>query len=148
MYSHACARHWRDREGKLSLAGEVLELYEEGAFDLTISRVVVDELEEVIDRDFPEARLEVVEMLTPFTDYLTRRPTPEEIATAGPFCTDPGDAPIFAAAVVAEPDIVLSNDFRAFRTPQAKTFWEKHDITIESLYGLLCVFGRRERQGH
>lgn len=41
----------------------------------------------------------------------------------------------------------LSNDFQAFHTPQAKVFWRQHDITVESLYGLLCVFGRRERKG-
>jgi hypothetical protein len=33
-----------------------------------------------------------------------------------------------------------------FHTPQARTFWKEHGI-VESLYGLLCVFGRRERKG-
>ena len=37
----------RDRHGRLTLAGEVLQLYDEGTFDLLLSRVVVDELEEV-----------------------------------------------------------------------------------------------------
>jgi hypothetical protein len=52
---------------------------------------------------------------------------------------------LFAAALIAEPDIVLSNDFES-HTPQAKTFWAAHQIQVESLYGLLCVFGRRERK--
>ncbi|MFQ5594010.1 MAG: PIN domain-containing protein [Anaerolineae bacterium] len=136
----------RDRDGNPTLAGEVLELYEAGAFDLVVSRVVVDELEEVIDRDFPEARSQVVQLLAPLTDGLTRRPTPEEVDAALPFTTDPEDAPIFAAAVEAGPDIVLSNDFNAFHTPQAKQFWKDHNMVVESLYGLLCVFGRRERK--
>ena len=38
----------RDRHGQVSLAGEVLQLYDEGAFELLLSRVVVDELDEVI----------------------------------------------------------------------------------------------------
>lgn len=42
----------RDRLGNPTLAGEVLDLYQQGAFALIISRAVVDELEEVIDRDF------------------------------------------------------------------------------------------------
>ena len=81
----------------------------------------------------------------PFASRLVRRPTPAEIAAAFPFCSDLSDAPIFASAIIAQPDIVLSNDFRAFHTPRAKSFWKQHDITVESLYGLLCVFGRRER---
>jgi len=61
--------------------------------------------------------------------------------------SDPSDAPVFASAILARPDIVLSNDFQAFHTPQAKSFWKQHTITVESLYGLLCVFGRRETRG-
>lgn len=136
----------RDRDGNPALAGEALGLYEAGAWNLVVSRVVIDELEEVIDREFPQARLQAVQLLMPLTDQLTRRPTPEEIAGAMPFCTDPEDAPIFAAAIIAAPDIILSNDFRTFHTPQAKTFWKAHDITVESLYSLLCVFGLRERR--
>jgi len=114
--------------------------------DLVISRIVIDELEEVVDRDFPETRLQVVQLLAPLTGHMVRRPTPEEIAAALPFSADPEDAPIFAAAAVAGPDIVLSNDFRSFHAPQAKAFWETHGVTVESLYGLLCVFGHRERR--
>lgn len=136
----------RDREGNLTLAGEVQDLYRQGAFDLVISRVVVDELEEVIDRDFVVYRPQVIRLLASVADQFTRWPTPEEIAAALPFTTDPEDAPLFAAVVVAQPDIVLSNDFRAFHAPQAKFFWARHHIAVESLYGLLCVFGRRERK--
>jgi hypothetical protein len=60
--------------------------------------------------------------------------------------TFPDDVPIFAAAAVAQPDIVVSNDFQAFHTPRAKEFWAQSQIQIESLYSLLCVFGRRERK--
>ncbi len=60
----------RDRHGQLTLAGEVLQLYDEGAFDLLLSRVVVDELEEVIDRDFPEGRHHLVTFLASFQDQL------------------------------------------------------------------------------
>lgn len=136
----------QDKDGRTTLAGEVLELYEDGAFDFVVSRVVIDELEEVIDRDFPDARPQAVEFLAPLAGQSTRWPTPEEIAAVLPFTTDPEDAPIFAAAVASRPDVVLSNDFRAFHAPRAKTFWEQHAITVESLYGLLCVFGRRERK--
>ena len=72
--------------------------------------------------------------------------TPEEIAAALPLTSDPEDAPIFAAARAARPDIILSSDFRAFHSPLAKTFWQQNNITVESLYGLLCRFGRRVRK--
>jgi len=137
----------RDRSGSTTLSGEVLELYEAGAFQLVIGQAVLDELDEVLDERFPVHRPQAVSLLMPFADQLVRRPTPTEMAAVLPLCSDPSDAPIFASAVIAGPDIVLSNDFEAFHTPQAKIFWRQHDITIESLYGLLCVFGRRERRG-
>ena len=137
----------RDRAGHFTLAGEVLQLYEAGAFELVIGQAVVDELDEVLDERFPEYRHQAVSLLMPFSGRFIRWPTPQEIAAVLPFCSDPSDAPIFACAIIAQPDIVLSNDFQVFHTPQAKTFWEEHGITVESLYGLLCVFGRRERKG-
>ena len=57
-----------------------------------------------------------------------------------------GKFSIFAAALAAQPDVVLSNDFQAFHSPQAKAFWKQHGIEVESLYGLLCVFGLQERK--
>lgn len=137
----------RGKSGNPTLAGEVLELYEGGAFDLVVSRVVVDELDEVIDRDFPEARSDMVRLLAPLADHLTPRPTPEQVAAVLPFTTDAEDAPIFAAAVIARPDIVLSNDFKAFHSPRAKQLWKEHGIVVESLYGLLSRFGRRRQKG-
>ena len=136
----------RDQHGQPTLAGEVLELYEEDAFDLILSQAVIDELEEVIDRDFPEYRSRILTLLGPFQGRLTRWPMPQEIEAALPYATDPDDAPVFAAATVAQPDIVVSNDFQAFHTPRAKEFWAQYQIQIESLYGLLCVFGKRERK--
>jgi len=136
-----------DRTGSPTLAGEVLQLYDKSAFDLVIGQAVMDELDEVLDERFPRHRPRAVSLLMPFTERLVRWPTPAEIAAVLPFCSDPSDAPIFASAVIARPDIVLSNDFRAFHTPQAKTFWKEHGIAVESLYGLLCVLGRRERKG-
>lgn len=136
----------QDRSGSPTLAGEVLQLYEEGKFSLLLSRAVVDELEEVIERDFPEYHHDMLSLLAPFEDQLTRWPTPGEVRAVMPVTVDADDAPIFAAALIARPDIVLSNDFETFHTPQAKAFWSEHGITVESLYGLLCVFGLRERQ--
>ena len=136
----------RDRTGSLTLAGEVLDLYEAGAFDLVVGQAVVDELDEVLDERFSKYRSRAVSLLMPFTDQLVRRPTPAELSAMLPFCSDPSDVPVFASAVIAQPDIVLSNDFRAFHTPQAKILWKEHGIAIESLYGLLCAFGRRERK--
>ena len=136
----------KDQYGQPTLAGEVLDLYEEDVFDLILSQAVIDELEEVIDRDFPEYRSQILALLAPFKGWLTRWPMPQEIKAALLYSTDPDDAPIFAAAVVAQPDIVVSNDFQAFHTPRAKEFWAQYQIQVESLYGLLCVFGRRERK--
>ncbi len=136
----------RDRSGSPTLAGEVLQLYEEGAFELVIGQAVVDDLDEVLDGRFPRHRRRAVSLLMPFASQLIRRPTPAEIAAVLPFCRDPSDAPIFASAIIARPDIVLSNDFQAFLTPQAKAFWHEYNISVESLYGLLCVFGRRDRR--
>jgi predicted nucleic acid-binding protein len=127
------------------MAGEVLEMYQAGAFELIIGQAVVDELDEVLDERFPAHRLRAASLLRPFADRFVRRPAPIEIAAVLSFCSDPSDAPIFASAIIAQPDIVLSNDFQAFHTPRAKTFWHEHHITVESLYGLLCVLGRRER---
>lgn len=134
-----------DKAGSATLAGEALELYEEGAFDLVVGQAVVDELDEVLDERFLGYRSRAVSLLMPFSDRLVRRPTPTEIGSVLPYCNDPSDAPIFASVVVARPDIVLSNDFRAFHTPQAKVFWREQDIAVESLFGLLCLYGRRER---
>ncbi|PJB69278.1 MAG: hypothetical protein CO096_13355 [Armatimonadetes bacterium CG_4_9_14_3_um_filter_66_14] len=131
----------------MSLAGEALQLYEEGAYDLVLSRVVADELEEVIDRDFPRARRALLAFLRPFADQLLDWPTPAGIRAVLPFAVDHGDAPIFASALAAQPDIVLSNDFETFHTPQAKDLWHEHGIEVESLYGLLCVFGGGKGRG-
>jgi predicted nucleic acid-binding protein len=136
----------RDQAGERALAGEALELYEEGAFELVIGQAVVDELDEVLDSRFSQQRFRAVSLLMPFANHLVRWPTPTEIAAASPFCGDPSDAPIFASALIAQPDVVLSNDFAAFHTPQAKALWQEHRIAVESLYGLLCLFGRRERK--
>jgi len=136
----------RDRAGLPTLAGEALQLYEEGAFDLVIGQAVMDELDMVLDERFPRHRFAAASLLMPFAGRLTRWPTPAEIATVLSVCSDASDTPIFASAIIAQPDIVLSNDFRAFHTPRAKIFWKEHGITVESLYGLLCVFGRRERK--
>ena len=137
----------RDQAGSPTLAGEVLQLYEAGAFDLVIGQAVIDELDEVLDERFPRYRPRAVSLLMPFAGRMVRRPTPAETAAVLPFCSDPSDAPIFASAVIAQPDIVLSNDFHAFHTPQAKAFWKERGIAVESLYGLLCVFGQRKRRG-
>jgi len=76
-------------------------------------------------------------------------PRPSLWAVRGTLYTvDLDDAPIFAAAVIAHPDIVLSNDFKTFHTKKAKDFWKRYGMQIESLYGLLCVFGRRQRKPH
>jgi rRNA-processing protein FCF1 len=136
----------QDHQGQLTLVGEVLHLYEEEKFDLLINRVVVDELEEILDRDFPEYRTSFVTLLAPFEEQLTRWPTPKEIRDVLPVVVDVEDAPIFEAALIAQPGIVLSNDFECFHTPQAKEFWQGHHIQVESLYGLLCVFGLREKK--
>jgi predicted nucleic acid-binding protein len=136
----------RGRGGKPSLTGEVADLHETGAFKLIVSRVVVDELEELIDREFPQARPRVMDLLAPTADQWTRWPTPEEIAAVLPFTSDPEDAPIFAAALASRSNIVLSNDFRAYHSPLAKSFWQKNGFAVESLYGLLCLFGKGKRR--
>jgi predicted nucleic acid-binding protein len=136
----------KDEDGSVSLAGEVSALYQKGQFELRIGRAVVDELDEVVDQRFPKYRSQVVSLLRPFADQFVRWPTPTEIAAVTSACTDPKDAPIFASAILSQAEIVLSNDFHAFHTPQAKAFWEQHKMTVESLYGLLCVFGQRKRK--
>jgi len=50
----------RDRSGGISLAGEVLQLYEARAFDLVIGQAVVDELDEVLDDRFARYRPQAV----------------------------------------------------------------------------------------
>ncbi|MBS1249217.1 MAG: hypothetical protein MAG431_00792 [Chloroflexi bacterium] len=87
-----------------------------------------------------------VNFLSPFAKHFLPWPSPTEIQNILPVVTDIEDAPIIAGALVAQPDIVLSNDFQAFHTPQMKAIWEERDISVESLYGLLCVFGLRERK--
>jgi len=136
------------RKGRPTLAGEVVSLYQEELFDLIISRAVEEELLDVIQEEFSHAYDRVLTFLSPFAPQLSRKPTPEEAAAALFYTVDPDDAPIFAAAVIAQPDIVLSNDFETFHTEKAKNFWRSHSIQIESLYGLLCVFGRRQRKPH
>ncbi len=134
------------RQSRPTLAGEILGLHQEGLFQIVMSQEVEEELLEVIRAEFPDAYEQALLFLSPFVPYLTRKPTPEEVVRALPYTVDREDAPIFAAAVIAQPDIVLSSDFETFHTPKAKRYWETHGIQIESLYGLLCVFGRRQRK--
>jgi predicted nucleic acid-binding protein len=47
----------RSRSGSTTLAGEVLELYEAGAFEVVIAQAVVDELDEVLDGRFPHVSI-------------------------------------------------------------------------------------------
>jgi len=93
----------KDKEGRPTLAGEVLELYERGRIELILSEPVVEELRRVIRRKFPDHLDEVEAFLAPFKGGFSRWPTPEEVETALPATMDPADAPIFAAAVVADP---------------------------------------------
>ena len=136
----------RDRVGNQTLAGEVLELYTQEKFELKIGQAVVDELDFVIDERFQQHRARFTTLLRPYTGRFVRWPTPSEIAAVAPFSTDPADSPIFASALLSKADVVLSNDFRAFHTEKAKELWRQHDLSVESLYGLLCIFGRRERK--
>jgi hypothetical protein len=136
----------RARDGALTLAGEVKELYDAGLFRLVVGRAIVDELEEVLDDRFPTHRAAAVSFLKPFAGQFVRWPTPAETADVQPACKDPADAPVFASALIARPDILLANDFQAFHTPAAKSLWQRNNIAVESLYGLLCVFGRRLRK--
>jgi len=136
----------KDQEEKPTLAGEVKALYDQGEFELVLSRVTVAELLEVVAREFPEHREVVEHFLKPFEKRFTRQPTPQEIKEVLSHVVDPEDAPIFAAAILSRPDIVLSNDFETFHNEQAKALWKREGIQLESLYGLLCVFGRRQRR--
>lgn len=133
----------RDRSGNLTLGGEAIELYKQSAFQFLLCQAVVDELDEVFARDLPKLRPQAISFVQPFVSHLTRWPTADEITAAFPYCADPDDAPIFASAVLARPNIVLSNDFRAFHTPQAKAFFRSYEIEVESLYGLLRRLGHR-----
>jgi len=137
-----------DKEGKVTLAGEALKLYEAGQFELILSEPVVEELRGVVRRKLPQYLNDVEAFLAPFKARFTRWPTPKEVEAAKLATVDPADAPIFAAAIIAEPkpDIVLSNDFAAFHVDQAKEFFAEHNLGVESLYGLLCLFGLRERK--
>ncbi len=136
----------QDSAGRLTLAGELKELYQEGKFDLILSKVVISEVLDVVKRDFFEYQELVEHFLQPFEETSTRWPSSKEVKEVCPYVVDPDDAPIFAGAVLSNPDIVLSNDFETFHTDKAKKFWKRHDIQLESLYGLLCFFGERERK--
>jgi len=138
----------KDKRGGRTLAGEALELYEAGRFELILSEPVVEELRRVVQRKFPKHLRKVEAFLAPLKGRFTRWPTPKEVEAARPATVDPTDAPIFAAAIVAEPkpDIILSNDFTAFHTDRAKRFFAEYGLKVESLYGLLCLLGLRERR--
>lgn len=135
-----------DREGRPTLAGEVKALYEQGAFDLVVSWVVTEELLTVIDERFSDERGMAERFLRPFEQAFTRWPTWEEVRAALPYTVDREDAPVFAAAALSRLDVVLSNDFETFHAEQARPFWKQHSLRVESLYGLLCVFGKRQRK--
>lgn len=136
----------QNSNGRLTLAGELQELYQEGKFDLILSKVVISEVLDVVRRDFSEYQEIVEHFVQPFEETSTRWPSSEEVKKVCPYVVDSDDAPIFAGAILSNPDIVLSNDFETFHTDKAKKFWKRHDIRLESLYGLLCFFGERERK--
>ena len=57
------------------------------------------------------------------------------------FPVDQDDAPIFAAAVIAQPDIVLSSDFGTFHTPKAKRYWGKtRHSNRKSVRTVVCLW--------
>src|SRR4051812_20125622 len=85
------------QQGQPTLAGEILGLYQEGLFEIIISQEVVEELLEVIREEFPAASVQASIFLSPFTPYLTRKPTPEEVRGSLSYTVDQDDAPIFAA---------------------------------------------------
>ena len=135
-----------DDAGQPTLAGEVKALYESDAFEMVVSKVVVHELMAVVDDRFPDQRVLSERLVRPFDSRLTPWPNRHDVRSALPFVLYREDAPVFAAAAVSKPDIVLSNDFETVYAQRAKPFWTHHGIRVESLYGLLCVFGRRERK--
>ena len=135
-----------DRQGRFTLAGEVKDLYEQDEFELVLSQVTVAELLEVVARDFPEYQEIAQLFFKPFEEKLTRWPTPKEVQQVLPYVVDAEDAPIFAAVLLSQPDIVVSNDFETFHSERAKEFWKRHGIEVESLYGLLSVLGKRKRK--
>lgn len=95
----------RDRQGQTTLAGEVLQCFEEGRFELLLSRVILDELEEVIERDFPEQYREFVALSASFEDHLTRWPTPGEIQKVLPVVVDTDDAPVVLLPYLLNPTL-------------------------------------------
>lgn len=60
-----------DRKGKPTLVGESLRLYQEGLFEIVVSQEVVEELLEVIREEFPDASVQALTFLLPFTPSLT-----------------------------------------------------------------------------
>lgn len=136
----------RDRTGTATLAGEVLALYEANAFEMILGQAVIDELDEVLAARFTTHRAAAVAWLRPHLDSLVRWPTPEEIIAVLPYCSDAADAPIFATAILTRAQVVLANDFQSFHRPEAKSLWQANGMEVESLYGLLCRFGHRERK--
>ncbi len=135
-----------DSLGKPTLAGEVKDLYEQARFDLTLNHAVVAELKNVVERKFPEHRQTVDLFLDPFETNIRRWPSKEEVDRVRHLVTDLPDAIILASARLTEPDVFLTNDFNSFHTPETTSFLNEENIQVVTLYGPLCLFGKRERE--
>ncbi len=111
--------------GLLSQTGasaHLLDLGDAGDIDLVLTRYVLTEFNQVVTKKFPHATERYYAFLKDFRFELQADPPQTRVRAAEAAITDPGDAPILAAAKLASVDYLVTLDVRHFHTPRARAY--------------------------
>ena len=93
--------------------GEILRLHVQGEITVVVSRQVLGELVQTIREKLPQALPALERLLTNAPPEVVADPPVEAVARACRVISA-GDAPILAAAMLAEPDLLVTGNRRHF----------------------------------
>lgn len=130
-----------DREGRLTMAGEIRKLYENRNFQLIINELVAEEAKIVIKRKFPKH----IELLEDYLSTLKLMPKPSllRVERCKRLISDVKDAPILASVLQDKPNCFCNNDIKDFHTERIKRLLARYNIKLVTPYGLLKAYGLR-----
>ena len=102
--------------------GKILDLYLQGEISVLVSTVVLDELVRTIRTKLPNALPALERLLTSVPPEVVADPSEEQVLEA---CSivNVGDAPILAAAVLADPDFFVTGDMGYFQDNPEKVHY-------------------------
>ncbi|MBC7320464.1 hypothetical protein H5T89_07440, partial [bacterium] len=130
-----------DKEGNLTMAGEIRKLYEDRKFQLVVNELVAEEARIVIAKKFPGS----VELLEDYLSSLKLTPKPSalRVERCKKLISDVKDAPILASVLQDKPNYFCNNDIKDFHTERIKRLLARRDIILVTPYGLLKAYNLR-----